>query len=140
MVLGSAMDLMVISLVSLNKLQPEELIALPDGKNLRTSTGSVETSLLAHESLVLHCMPMSLAVVLLRFESCAPSAILLSVSFPPMCGEHTLGAEELSGDVERLAADNDDLLAVQELLGDSAGQATEQVSLAIDNDLYGHSS
>lgn len=47
----------------------------------------------------------------------------------------TLGAEELSRDVEGLAADNNDLLAVQELLGDSAGQATEQVSLAVDDDL-----
>lgn len=48
----------------------------------------------------------------------------------------TLSAEELSRDVEGLAADNNDLLAVQELLGDSAGQATEQVSLAVDDDLY----
>lgn len=50
--------------------------------------------------------------------------------------KHTLSAEELSRDVEGLAADNNDLLAVQELLGDSAGQATEQVSLAVDDDLY----
>lgn len=50
--------------------------------------------------------------------------------------ERTLSAEELSRDVEGLAADNNDLLAVQELLGDSAGQATEQVSLAVDDDLY----
>ena len=51
-----------------------------------------------------------------------------------MCGR-TLGAEELSRDVEGLAADDDNLLAVQELLGDGAGQATEQVSLAVDDDL-----
>lgn len=51
------------------------------------------------------------------------------------CGKRTLGAEELSRDVDGLAADDDNLLAVQELLGDSAGQATEQVSLAVDNDL-----
>lgn len=48
----------------------------------------------------------------------------------------TLSAEELSRDVEGLAADDNDLLAVQELLGDSAGQATEQVSLAVNDDLY----
>lgn len=48
----------------------------------------------------------------------------------------TLSAEELSRDVEGLAADNNDLLAVQELLGDSAGQATEQVTLAVNDDLY----
>jgi hypothetical protein len=48
----------------------------------------------------------------------------------------TLSAEELSRDVEGLAADNNDLLAVQELLGDSAGQATEQVTLSVNDDLY----
>lgn len=47
----------------------------------------------------------------------------------------TLRAEELAGDVESLAADNDDLLAVEELLGDDAGQAAKQVALAIDHDL-----
>ena len=60
-----------------------------------------------------------------------------------MCGDRvravngrTLGAEELSRDVEGLAADDNNLLAVQELLGDGAGQATEQVSLAVNDDLY----
>lgn len=52
-----------------------------------------------------------------------------------VCGR-TLSAEELSRDVEGLAADDNNLLAVQELLGDSAGQATEQVSLAVNDDLY----
>lgn len=47
----------------------------------------------------------------------------------------TLSAEELAGDVELLAADDDDLLAVQELLGDSGRQATEKVALAIDDNL-----
>jgi hypothetical protein len=47
----------------------------------------------------------------------------------------TLRAEELAGDVEGLAADDDDLLAVEELLGDDAGQAAKQVALAIDHDL-----
>lgn len=50
--------------------------------------------------------------------------------------KRTLGAEELSRDVEGLAADDDNLLAVQELLGDSAGQTTEQMSLAVNDDLY----
>lgn len=48
----------------------------------------------------------------------------------------TLSAEELSRDVEGLAADNNNLLAVQELLGDSAGQATEKVTLSVNDDLY----
>jgi len=64
-----------------------------------TSTGWVETGLLAHESLVL--------------ELCA---------------------EELSRDVQSFASNNDNLLAVEQLLGDGAGQTTEEVSLAIDND------
>lgn len=50
-------------------------------------------------------------------------------------GERTLGPEELSRDVELLAADDNDLLAVEELLGDGAGETTEKVSLAINDDL-----
>jgi hypothetical protein len=49
-------------------------------------------------------------------------------------GRRTLGAEELSRDVQGLAAHNDNLLSVEELLGDGAGEATEQVPLAV-NDL-----
>lgn len=49
----------------------------------------------------------------------------------------TLRAEELARDVEVLAADDNDLLAVEELLGDDAGQAAKQVALAIDHDLFG---
>ena len=48
----------------------------------------------------------------------------------------TLRAEELARDVEGLAADDNDLLAVEELLGDDAGQAAKQVALAIDHDLF----
>lgn len=48
-------------------------------------------------------------------------------------GVRTLGAEELAGDVEGLASHNNDLLAVEELLGDGAGEATEQVALAVDD-------
>ena len=45
----------------------------------------------------------------------------------------TLRAEELSGDVQGLTSHNDDLLAVEQLLGDGAGQATEKVTLAVDD-------
>jgi hypothetical protein len=48
-------------------------------------------------------------------------------------GKRTLRAEELAGDVEGLTSHNDDLLAVQQLLGDGAGEATEQVALAVDD-------
>lgn len=51
-------------------------------------------------------------------------------------GGRTLCAEELAGDVEGLTSHNDDLLAVEQLLGDSAGQATQEVSLAVDDDLF----
>lgn len=49
--------------------------------------------------------------------------------------ERTLGAEELAGDVEGLAADDNDLLAVEELLSNDGGQATKEVALAINDDL-----
>lgn len=44
-----------------------------------------------------------------------------------------LSAEELARDVESLAADNNDLLAVEELLGDNAGKTAEQVALAVND-------
>jgi hypothetical protein len=47
--------------------------------------------------------------------------------------ERTLRAEELAGDVESLTSHDDDLLAIEELLGDGAGEATEQVALAVDD-------
>lgn len=49
--------------------------------------------------------------------------------------ERTLRTEELARDVEGLTSHNDDLLAVEQLLSDSAGQATKEVSLAVDDDL-----
>jgi hypothetical protein len=49
-------------------------------------------------------------------------------------GRRTFGAEELAGDVQSLAAHNNNLLAVEELLGDGAGEATKQMALAV-NDL-----
>ena len=49
-------------------------------------------------------------------------------------GERTLRAEELAGDVQGLASYDDDLLAVEQLLGDRGGQATEKVALSV-NDL-----
>lgn len=49
--------------------------------------------------------------------------------------EHTFRPEELAGDVERLAAHDHDLLAIEELFGDCAGEASEEVSLAVHDDL-----
>lgn len=47
----------------------------------------------------------------------------------------TLSAEELARDVEGLAADNNHLLAVEELLGDDTGKTTQQVTLAVNDNL-----
>jgi hypothetical protein len=49
-------------------------------------------------------------------------------------GRHTLGAEELSRDVEGLTADNNDLLTAKELLGDNGGESAKEMALAIDDD------
>ena len=46
---------------------------------------------------------------------------------------HTLRAEELARDVEGLAAHDNDLLTVEQLLCDCAGKAAEQVALAVDD-------
>lgn len=45
-----------------------------------------------------------------------------------------LRSEELARDVEGLAADDDDLLATEQLLGDDGCKTTQKVALAIDDD------
>lgn len=45
-----------------------------------------------------------------------------------------LRAEELAGDVKSLTSHDDDLLTVEQLLGDSAGKTTKKVSLAVNDD------
>lgn len=45
-----------------------------------------------------------------------------------------LRAEELARDVESLAADDDNLLAAKELLGDNGGESAKEMALAIDDD------
>lgn len=62
----------------------------------------------------------------------APSAILLSLSESV---KRTLCTEELSRDVEGLSSDDNDLLAFEKLLSNSTGQATKEMTLAIDGDL-----
>ena len=49
----------------------------------------------------------------------------------------TLCSEELAGDIEGFAADDDDLLAIEELFGDGAGETTEEVAFAVNDNLYG---
>lgn len=62
--------------------------------------------------------------------------------FPPLAKSsfmegrrRTFCTEEFAGNVESLASDNNDLLAIEQLLGYSAGQATQEMPLAIDHDL-----
>lgn len=59
---------------------------------------------------------------------------MLPHSNSPGC-RRTFCAEEFAGDVERLASYYHDLLTIEQLLSHSAGQATQEMSLAIDNDL-----
>ena len=49
--------------------------------------------------------------------------------------KRTLCTEELSRDVEGLSSDHNNLLAFEELLSNSTGQATKEMTLAIDGDL-----
>jgi len=49
----------------------------------------------------------------------------------------TLCTEELSRDVQGFAADDNDLLATEELLGDDAGETTKKMALAVDDNLEG---
>lgn len=48
----------------------------------------------------------------------------------------TLCSEEFSRDVESFASNYDDFLAVEQLLGYSASQAAQEMSLAINDDLH----
>ena len=96
-----------------------------------TTTGCVVTSLLAHEGLVLHCGK--------ELVVCWPvDTVLYRVVSKGDGGgmRRTLGAEELSRDVEGLAADDDNLLAIEELLGHGRGETTEKMSLAVNDNLY----
>jgi hypothetical protein len=65
----------------------------------------------------------------LRSLSSVPSSIRV------MGAVRTLRTEELSRDVQGFATNNDDFLAVEQLLSHSAGQPTEEVAFAIDCNL-----
>lgn len=58
------------------------------------------------------------------------------VAFNSQRWKRTLSTEELSRDVESLTSHNNDLLAVEELLSHGTGQATKEMTLAINGDLY----
>lgn len=80
--------------------------------------------------------------ILVSFQSIGVHSLCSSsrdVTGPPLAWvvRRTLCAEEFAGNVEGLASDNDNLLAVEELLSDGARKTTKQVSLAINDDLHG---
>ena len=50
-------------------------------------------------------------------------------------GERTFGAEKASRNIDFFATDNDNLLTIQQLLGDDTGKATVQMAFAVNNDL-----
>ena len=84
-----------------------------------STTLGVESGLFAEEGLVLHCfLGLDFIYDLVSDMS-----------------KRTLGAEELSGDVDLLAANDDELLAVEKLLGHSGGQTTKEMALAVNDNL-----
>ena len=52
-----------------------------------------------------------------------------------MCGRRTLSTEEFARDVEGFGSDDNNLLAIEKLLCDGTGETTEQVSLAVNDNL-----
>ena len=52
-----------------------------------------------------------------------------------MLVERTFCTEEFAGDVESFASNDDDPLPVEQLLSHGTGQATQKMTLAIDDDL-----
>lgn len=59
---------------------------------------------------------------------------VVSAGLSKVVVELQLVSEELTGDVQELASDHGNLLAVQQLLGDDGGQTTQQVALSVDDD------
>jgi len=47
-----------------------------------------------------------------------------------------LCAEELSGDVDGFASNDNHFLAIEELLGHDTGETTKEMAFAVDDDLY----
>ena len=85
------------------------------------TTLRVVSSLLAEEGLVLDCCRRAWLVDVRGCE--------VGLEW------HTLRPEELAGDVEGFASDDDDLLTVKQLLRDGAGKTAEEMSLAVHHDL-----
>ena len=106
---------------------------------LLTSSGRVVPRHLPQVGMVLDCAGVSfrgrLREPTLSVSPNARSVRDVARAEGPGGGTRTFGAEELPRDVECLAADDDDLLAAEELLGNNAGETAQKVSLAVDDNL-----
>lgn len=58
-----------------------------------------------------------------------------TTSFRRILIGHTLGAEELSRNVDSFAAHNDNLLSTEKLLGDDTGKTSEKMAFPINDNL-----
>ena len=120
-----------------------------------STTGWVVAGHLAEVGMVLHCTANMLAVDSRVLQSryifeqthafAWPFLFCILFSQLPAPSSHssvecvwvqrTLSAEELSRDVEGLAANDNNLLSLEELLSNGRGETTEEMALAIDGDL-----
>jgi hypothetical protein len=101
-----------------------------------TTSGRVETGNFSEVRMVLDCSG--------KIQYFQPQVFLVNPSNlthveTDWCrievGARTLCSEELPRYVKCLAANDDYLLTIEELFRDSAGQATKQVSFAVNNNL-----
>jgi len=61
--------------------------------------------------------------------------LTLPTSFERVLIGHTLGAKELSRNIDSFTTNDDNLLSTEKLLGDDAGKTSEQMTFAINDDL-----
>jgi hypothetical protein len=99
------------------------------------TSGGVEAGDLSKVGMVLDCrvsFPLAIVSAMRQRHRVRVRALVL------ICGVRkglTFCAEEFAGDVDAFTADDDNLLAVEQLLCHCACQAAEQVSFAVHHDL-----
>jgi hypothetical protein len=108
-----------------------------EGGGVLTTAGGVVSGHLAEVGVVLDCIHIVSIRPHVSSSSCVGVGWISILAFRSRVsgGLRTLSTEELSGDVQGLGADDDDLLAAEQLLSDNAGQTAQKVALAIDDDL-----
>lgn len=80
----------------------------------------------ANRSFVRICLP--------QCQSIFPTVCSL-LSRAGVVGLRTFCAEELARDVQGFTSDDNDLLAIEELLGDDTGKTAQEMALAVNDDL-----